>query len=61
MKKAKYIRPSLRYVYIQGDVLLVSSCHQVSVSHEEGVWEADANKESNFSSIWDSEENSMWK
>lgn len=61
MRKIKYVSPSLRYILIQGDALLVASSRQVSVSHEEGIWEADANEESQFVSIWDSENNSLWK
>lgn len=54
MSRRKYIRPALRYIHIQGDALLVASSYQVVVSHEEGVWEADANEESGMGSIWDS-------
>lgn len=54
MKRNKYIRPALRYIHIQGDVLLVSSNYQITVDQEEGVWEADANRESHLGSIWDS-------
>lgn len=61
MKRKAYISPSLRYIHIQGDALLVSSSNRLSVSDEEGVWEADANREGDFASIWDSEENSFWK
>lgn len=55
MGRNKYICPSVRYISINTEVLLCSSTYQVNVSHDEGVWEADANKEGNFSSIWDSD------
>lgn len=61
MKRNKYIRPSLRYIHIQGDALLVSSNRQIAVDQEEGVWEADANHESHFGSIWDSADHILEK
>lgn len=53
MKKKNYIHPSLRYIHISPYTLLAASSNRVSIDHEEGVWEADANKESQFNSIWD--------
>lgn len=53
MKRSQYIRPSLRYLYIDAETLLCNSTYQVIVSHDEGTWEADANLEGNWGSIWD--------
>lgn len=55
MSRNEYIRPSVRYININAEVLLCSSTYQVNVSHDEGAWNADANKESDFASIWDSD------
>lgn len=55
MSRNEYIRPSVRYISINAEVLLCSSTYQVNVSHDEGAWDADANKESDFASIWDSD------
>ena len=55
MSRNEYIRPSVRYININAEVLLCSSTYQVNVSHDEGVWDADANKESDCASIWDSD------
>ena len=57
MDKKNYIPPTLRYIKIQMETLLASSSKYIKVDHEEGVWEADANAESDFGSIWDSEDN----
>lgn len=59
MIKRKYIKPSLSQTMIQADSLLVSS-PTVGLDHTEGAWEADANKESGFGSIWDDSDNSIW-
>lgn len=61
MKQKEYIRPALRYINIQGDVLLVCSNCQISVDQQEGVWEADANEEGRFGSIWDSADKTLQK
>lgn len=60
MKRKAYISPSLRYINMQEDALLVSSSYQISVSDEAGVWEADANREGEFASIWDTDDHSLW-
>lgn len=57
MSGNKYVSPSMRYININEETLLCGSTYQVHVSHDEGVWEADANQESDFASIWDSD---MW-
>lgn len=53
MKRKGYIQPSLRYINISPFTLLASSSNRISIDHEEGVWEADANEESQLNSIWD--------
>lgn len=53
MSRSKYIRPSLRCINIRIETLLCQSGNTVAVDHEEGVWDADANQESNFNTIWE--------
>lgn len=61
MVRKNYMSPSVRYIKIQMESLLASSSNYIKVDHEEGVWEADANAESAFGSIWYTEENTLWE
>lgn len=55
MSKKQYFSPSIRFIHIQGETLMAASSQQIGIDHEEGVWEADANQESDLGSIWDTD------
>lgn len=61
MDRKNYISPSIRYIKIQVESLLAGSSKYIKVDHEAGVWEADANAESAFGSIWSTDDNTLWE